>query len=128
MTKIEEMKKAVEALKEITSSEEYMLEVKVLLSKGIDRKIVQSIIDLDDLLDIALESARNKVKEQNDDKLTKNQKKAIKMICDDYGFDNPQELINDIRQNYGETINRYWFKNNTVSDCYEELEQVMKWR
>lgn len=58
--------------------------------------------------------------------MTKEQKKAIKRICADYDFEDAKELKEWLKENYGDTLDEYWFSGNTEEDCYTELERVVK--
>lgn len=57
--------------------------------------------------------------------MTKEQKKAIKRICEDYDFENLKELREYLRDTYGDTLDEYWFNGNTEEECYAELEKVV---
>lgn len=54
------------------------------------------------------------------------QKKAIKRICSDYGFENLSELKAWIRDNYGDILDEYWFDSDTEEGCYQELVKLVE--
>ena len=57
--------------------------------------------------------------------MTKEQKKAIKRICEEFGFDDAKELKDWLKDNYGDELDKYWFNGNTEEECYKELEKVV---
>ena len=57
--------------------------------------------------------------------MTKEQKRAIKRICEEYGFEDIRELRDWLYDNYGDRFDEYWFDGTTEQECYEELERVM---
>lgn len=54
-------------------------------------------------------------------KFTKNQKDAIKRICEEYDFEDWKEIRAWLRENYGDTFDGDWFENDNYKDCYNEL-------
>lgn len=58
--------------------------------------------------------------------MTKEQRKAIKRICNDYDFESLRELKEWMKDQYGDTLDEYWFTAKTEEECYEELEKIMK--
>lgn len=57
--------------------------------------------------------------------MTKEQKRAIKKICENYGFENLRELKAYLKDCYGDILDRYWFTGTTESECYFELAKVV---
>ena len=59
-------------------------------------------------------------------KFTKEQKQAIKRICQDYDFENAKELREYLRDRYDDKLDYYWFSETTEEGCYKELEKVVR--
>lgn len=59
-------------------------------------------------------------------RFTKEQKQAIKRICQDYDFENVKELKEYLRDSYGDILDYYWFRETSIEGCYKELEKVVK--
>lgn len=57
--------------------------------------------------------------------MTKEQKKAIKRICEEYDFEDVKELRSWMRDSYGDTLDADWFEGTTEDECYAELERVV---
>lgn len=58
--------------------------------------------------------------------MTKELKKAIKRICEDYSFEDYKEIKEYARDIYGDKIDNYWYENiNDEESCYKELERVV---
>lgn len=56
--------------------------------------------------------------------MTKEQRKAIKRICEDFDFENLKELREFMRDNFGDPLDlELWSK--TEAGLYEELEQLL---
>lgn len=56
--------------------------------------------------------------------MTKEQRKAIKRICEDFDFENLKELSEYMRDNYGDPLDlELWDK--TEEGLYRELEQLL---
>ena len=60
--------------------------------------------------------------------MTKEQKKAIKRICADYGFEDTKELKEWMKDQYGDELDEYWFDRTTEQECYEQLARVIEFR
>lgn len=59
-------------------------------------------------------------------KFTKEQKQAIKRICQDYDFENVKELKEYLKDRYDDKLDYYWFRETTEEGCYNELEKVVR--
>ena len=57
--------------------------------------------------------------------MTKEMKKAIKRICEDYDFEDAKELKVWMKENYGDTLDEDWFTGSTEEECYAELERLV---
>lgn len=58
--------------------------------------------------------------------MTKELKKAIKRICEDYDFEDYKEIKEYARDMYGDRIDDYWYENiNDEESCYKELERAV---
>ncbi len=57
--------------------------------------------------------------------MTKEQRKAIKRICEDYDFEDTKELKEWLKDNYGDTLDKDWFIGDSEEDCYAELKSVV---
>lgn len=58
--------------------------------------------------------------------MTKEQKSAIKRICTDYDFVGTKELKEWLKDQYGDTLDEYWFSGTTEQECYNELVGVIE--
>lgn len=57
--------------------------------------------------------------------MTKEQRKAIKRICEDYDFENLKELREYMRDQYGDPLDlELWDK--TEDGLYEEISKLIK--
>lgn len=57
--------------------------------------------------------------------MTKEQKNAIKRICKDYDFEDVNELKSWLKEQYGDTLDEFWFSGTSEQECYSELEKVI---
>lgn len=57
--------------------------------------------------------------------MTREQKKAIKRICEEYDFEDAKELRAWMKDMYGDTLDEYWFEGSTEEECYAELDRVV---
>lgn len=57
--------------------------------------------------------------------MTREQKNAIKRICEEYDFENTKELKEWLKDNYGDTLDKDWFSGSTEEECYAELVRVV---
>jgi len=53
------------------------------------------------------------------------QKKAIKRICKDYDFEDYKELKQYLKEDYGDTLDQYWFDGQDEETCYQELNKLL---
>lgn len=59
-------------------------------------------------------------------KFSKEQKRAIKRICEDYDFEDLKELKEYLKDEYGDDFDADWFTGQTEEECYEELRKVVE--
>ena len=57
--------------------------------------------------------------------MTSEQRRAIKRICKNYDFEDVKELKLWLKEQYGDTLDEFWFSGKTEQECYEELERVV---
>ena len=60
--------------------------------------------------------------------MTKEQRKAIKRICDDYDFEDAKELRDWLKDQYGDTLDEYWFNGTKEQECYEEIAERLEFK
>lgn len=59
-------------------------------------------------------------------KLTVEQKRAIKRVCEKEGFENYRELKSFMKSYTEDTLDYYWFDGKSEDECYKELVKYFK--